>query len=114
MIRIDTEIYLKHTATDLETLNEPSSIDFLVLGNYSGDSDFRNLSSLSFDFPLTQNSETIFQEKLSTVAEEILFYQETTLEITEQTEGEEESDKKEEIDRFFSQVWTLYFDGSKS
>jgi len=45
MIRIDREIYLKHTVTDLETLNEPSSIDFLVLGNYSCDYDFGNLSS---------------------------------------------------------------------
>jgi hypothetical protein len=28
MIRIDRERYLKHTVTDLETLNEPSSTDF--------------------------------------------------------------------------------------
>jgi hypothetical protein len=40
MIRIDRESYLKHTFTDLETLNEPSSTDFPVLGNYSCDSDF--------------------------------------------------------------------------
>jgi hypothetical protein len=35
MIRIDRERYLKHTVTDLEALNEPSSTDFPVLGNYS-------------------------------------------------------------------------------
>jgi hypothetical protein len=44
MIRIDRERYLKHTVTDLETLNEPSSTDFPVLGNYSCDSDFGNFS----------------------------------------------------------------------
>jgi hypothetical protein len=43
MIRIDRERYLKHTVTDLETLNEPSSTDFPVLGNYSCDSYFEKL-----------------------------------------------------------------------
>jgi hypothetical protein len=85
MIRIDRERYLKHTVRDLEALNEPSSTYFPMLGNYSCDSDFENLSPLSSDFPLTQNSEIIFQEKFSTVAEETLFYQEPVLEITEQT-----------------------------
>jgi hypothetical protein len=89
MIRIDRERYLKHIVTDLETLNEPSSTDFPVLGNYSCDSDFGNFSPLSSDVPLTQNSEMIFQEKLSTTAEETLFCQEPALEIMEQTGGEE-------------------------
>jgi hypothetical protein len=62
MIKIDTERYLKHIVTNLETLNEPSSADFPVLGNYSYDTDFENFSPLSFDAPLTQNSEIIFQE----------------------------------------------------
>jgi hypothetical protein len=31
MIKIDREIYLKHTVTDLETINKPSSIDFPML-----------------------------------------------------------------------------------
>jgi hypothetical protein len=44
MIRIDRERYLKHIVTDLETLNEPSSTDFPMLGNYSCDSDFGNFS----------------------------------------------------------------------
>jgi hypothetical protein len=114
MIRIDRERYLKHIVTDLETLNEPSSTDFPMLGNYSCDSDFGNFSPLSSDVPLTQNSEMIFQENCPTTTEETLFCQEPALEITEQTGGEEESDKKEEADRFFPQVWTLYFDGSKS
>jgi hypothetical protein len=43
MIIIDRERYLKHTVTDLETLNEPSSTDFPVLGNYSCDSYFGKL-----------------------------------------------------------------------
>jgi hypothetical protein len=38
MIKIDRERYLKHTVTDIETLNEPSSTDFPILGNYSCDS----------------------------------------------------------------------------
>jgi hypothetical protein len=82
MINIDRERYLKHSVTDLETLNEPSSIDFPVLGNYSCDSDFRNFSPLSSDVPLTQNFEMIFQEELPTTAEETLFCQERALEIT--------------------------------
>jgi hypothetical protein len=113
MIRIDREIYLKHTIIDLETLNEPSSTDFPALGNYSCDFNFGNLSPHSSEVPLTQNYEMIFQNKLPTVAEETLFYQEPALEITKQTGGEEESDKKEEANRKTPQVWTLYFDGSK-
>jgi hypothetical protein len=66
MIRIDRERYLKHTITDLKTLNEPSSTDFPMLGNYSCDSYFENFSPLSSDVPLTQNSEKIFQEELPT------------------------------------------------
>jgi hypothetical protein len=61
MIRIDRERYLKHNVTNLETLNEPSLADFLVLGNYSYNSDFGNFSSLSSDVPLTQNSKMTFQ-----------------------------------------------------
>jgi hypothetical protein len=98
MIRIDRERYLKHTITDLETLNEPSSIYYLVLGNYSCDFDFGNFSPLPSDVPLTQNSEMILHEKLLMTIEEILFCQEPAL---------------EEADRFCPQVWTLYFDGSK-
>jgi hypothetical protein len=94
MIRIDRERYLKHIVTDLETLNEPSSTDFPVLGNYSCDSDFGNFSPLSSDVPLTQNSEMIFQENLPTTTEETLFCQGPALEITEQVGGKEESDKK--------------------
>jgi hypothetical protein len=62
MIRIDRERYLKHIVTDLEVLNEPSSTDFPVLGNYSRDTDFGNFSPLSYDVPLTQNFEMNFQE----------------------------------------------------
>jgi hypothetical protein len=114
MIRIDRERYLKHTITDLETLNEPSSTDFPVLGNYSYDSDFRNFSSLSSDVPLTQNSEMTFQENLPTVVEEILSYQEPLLKTMEKIGRKEETSRQEEIDGFPSLVWTLYFDGSKS
>jgi len=33
MVRIDRERYLKHTVTNLEDLNEPSSTYFPILGN---------------------------------------------------------------------------------
>ena len=75
MIRIDMERYLKHIFTDLESLNEPSSTNFPVLGKYSYDSNFGNLSPLSSDVPLTQNSEMDFQVNLLVAVEEILFYQ---------------------------------------
>jgi hypothetical protein len=55
-----------------------------------------------------------FQENLSTTAEEILFCQEPLLKTMEQIGGKEESGRKKETDGFLSQVWTLYFDGSKS
>jgi hypothetical protein len=83
MIRIDRERYLKHTVTDLEALNKPSSTDFPVLGNYSCDYDFGNFSPLSSNVPLTQNSEMTFQENLSTATQEILFYQEPLFKTTE-------------------------------
>jgi hypothetical protein len=57
MIRIDRERYLKHTVTDLETPNEPSSTDFPILGNYSCESYFRNFPPLlsMFLLPKTLN-----------------------------------------------------------
>jgi hypothetical protein len=82
MIRIYRERYLKHTVTDLETLNEPSSTDFPVLGNYSCDSYFGKFSPLLSDVPLTQNSEIVFQEKFPIPIEETLFFQEPVLEIS--------------------------------
>jgi hypothetical protein len=68
MIRNDRERYLKHIVTDLEAFNEPSLVDFLVLGNYSSDYDFNNFSPLSSDVPHTQNCEMNFQVNLLAVA----------------------------------------------
>ena len=48
------------------------------------------------------------------VVEKTLFFQETSLEITEQTKGKEESNRKKGADKFYPQIWTLYFDGYKS
>jgi hypothetical protein len=114
MIRIDREMYLKHTITNLEAFNEPSLTYFPVLGNYSCDSDFKNFSPLSSDVPLTQNSETTFQVNILVAAEESLFYQEPLSETTKKVGGGEEVSRHGEVYDFRSQVWTLYFDGSKS
>jgi ribonuclease HI len=114
MIRIDRERYLKHTVIDLETLNEPSSTDFFVLGNYSCDSYFGNFYPLLSDVPLTQNHEMVFQEKLLILIEETLFCQEHVLDNSELAEGKEESNREREVDTPCPQCWTLLFDGSKS
>jgi hypothetical protein len=114
MIIIDRERYLKHTSTDLETLNEPSSTDFLILGNYSCESFFGNFSPLPSDVPLTQNSEVVFREKLPIPLGGTFCCQEPVQEIIGQKIGEQEINKKEETDNTRSQMWTIYFDGSKS
>jgi hypothetical protein len=84
-----------------------------MLGNYSCDSYFRNFSAPSSDVPLTQNCKIIFQEEVSMTVGETLFYQESVLEIIELIGDNEESDIKEEYDKFRPQFWTLYFEGSK-
>jgi hypothetical protein len=73
MIKIDRERYMKHTVTDLETPNEPSSTYFPILGNYSCESYFGNFAPLLSDVPLTQNYELIFQEKSPIPTGDILF-----------------------------------------
>jgi hypothetical protein len=113
MIRIDRERYLKHTVTDLEAFNEPSSTDFPMLGNYSYDSDFRNFSPLSSDVPLTQNSEMNFQVNLLEGRRNHLLSR-TSVGNNRQGIRDEEITRHEEVAKFLSQVWTLYFDGSKS
>jgi hypothetical protein len=82
MIVIDRERYLKHMVLDLETLNEPSSTSFPMLGNYSCDSHFRNFYPLLSDAPLSQNSKMVFQEKSSIPTEYTLFYQDPVLQTT--------------------------------
>jgi hypothetical protein len=114
MISVDREKYLKHIVTDLEAFNKPSSTYFPVLGNYYCDSDFVNFSPLSSDVPLTKNYEMDFQVNILVAAEEILFCQEPMLETTNKVCGEKEVTRHEEADKFCSQIWTLYFDGSKS
>jgi hypothetical protein len=114
MIKIDRERYLKHTVTDLETPNETSSTDFPILGNYSCESYFRNFAPLLSDVPLTQNFEFIFQEKTPIPIGDILFYQNSVLELAKQEVREQETNKGNENSDSRSQIWTLYFDGSKS
>jgi hypothetical protein len=74
MTRIDRERYMKHTVTDLETLNKTSCTYFPVLGNYSCDSYFMKFSSLPYDVPLTQKSEMVFQEESPIPIEETLLF----------------------------------------
>ena len=96
MIRINRERYLKHTVTDLETSNEPSSTDFPILGNYSYDSYFRKFSPTLSDVPLTQNSELISQEKSSIPIGDTLFCQNLALELAKQEVKEQETNKGNE------------------
>jgi hypothetical protein len=85
-----------------------------VLGNYSCDSNFRNFSPLLCDIPPTQNFEMTFQVNLLEAEEERIFYQEPLLETTDKVYEDEKITRPEEVSKFRSQVWTLYFDGSKS
>jgi hypothetical protein len=55
-----------------------------------------------------------FQIILLVVEKETLFCQELLLETTYKVGGEEEVSTHGEADHFCSQVWTMYFDGSKS
>jgi hypothetical protein len=114
MLRIDREIYLKHTLIDLESFNEPSSTYFPMVGNYSCNYDFENFSPLSSDVPLTQKSKMTFQVNLMEEAEESILCQESLLETIEKVYEDEKITRPEEVVKFHSQVWTLYFDGSKS
>jgi len=82
MIIINSERYLKHTITDLETLNEPASTDFPVLGNYSCDSHFREFYPLLFTIPLTQKFKVIFHEEPLPPIEHALFFQNLVIELT--------------------------------
>jgi len=70
---------MKHTDTDLETLNEPTSMDFPMLGNYSCDSHFENFSPPLSNVPFTQKSEMIFQEESLMPTGDSLFCQNSTL-----------------------------------
>ena len=55
-----------------------------------------------------------FQVNLLATTKESIFFQEPLLETTNKLYGDEKITRPEEVAKFFSQVWTLYFDGSKS
>jgi hypothetical protein len=114
MIRIDRERYLKHVVINLESFNEPSLTDFPMQGNYSCNFDFGNFSPLSYDVPLTQNYKMTFQVNLLEAAEERIFFQKPLLETIDKVYRDENVIRPEEVAEFCSQVWALYFDGSKS
>jgi hypothetical protein len=114
MIIIDRERYLKHTVFDMETPNKPASTDFPILGNYSCDSHFKNLAPLLSNVLLTQNSEIIFQEESPMPIGDSLFCQNPTLGLVKEKNGEQNTSDGREKSDCHSQIWTLYFDGSKS
>jgi hypothetical protein len=114
MIRTNREIYLKHIVTNLEAFKEPSLAYFPVLGHYSYDSNFGNFASLSPDVPLTQKSEMTFQVNLLESIEESIFCQDPLSGATYKEDEGEKITRHEEVTKFFSLVWTLYFDVSKS
>jgi hypothetical protein len=85
-----------------------------VIGNYSYGSDFINFSPLSSDVPLTQKSKMTFQLNLLGAAEQSIFCQNPLSRATDKEGQGEKITRHEEVTKFFSQFWTLYFDGSKS
>jgi hypothetical protein len=114
MISIDMKIYLKHIVTNLEDFNEPLSTNFLMLVNYSCDSDFGNFTPCSFDITLTQKSKMNFQVNILEAVEERISCQDLMLGAADKEYGGEKITRHEEVNNFFSQVWTLYFDEYKS
>jgi ribonuclease HI len=114
MIRIDRERYLKHTVTNLETPNEPSSTEFPVLGNYSCDSYFRISPPFPSDVPITQNSELVFRNREPTPAGGTLFRQEYVQENPRQKIRKQQGDEEEGTGNTRSQIQTMCFDRSKS
>jgi ribonuclease HI len=114
MIRIDRERYLKHIITDLDTPNEPSSTEFPVLGNYSCDSDFGNFTPHVSDIPPTQKSKMIFQVDLLAATEGSILCQDSPSGVADKEDESEKIARHEEVSNFPPQIWTLYFDGSKS
>jgi hypothetical protein len=67
MIKINREKYLKHTVTDLEAPNEPSSLEFPILGNYSCDYDFDNLSPCVSNVFLSQKLDLSLHDNLEII-----------------------------------------------
>jgi hypothetical protein len=61
MITINQEKYLKHIVTYLEAPNEPSYTEFPLLGNYSCDYGFGNLSPCLSEVLFSQKSELSHQ-----------------------------------------------------
>jgi len=61
-IKINMEKYLKHTVSELEAPNEPSSTKFPMLGNYSYDSDFGKFQPCLSKVLFSQKSELPLQE----------------------------------------------------
>jgi ribonuclease HI len=85
-----------------------------VLGNYSCDSDFGNFSPHMSDIPSTQKSEMIFQIDLLVATEESILYQDSPIGVADKEVEIIKIARHEEVRNFPPQIWTLYFDGSKS
>jgi hypothetical protein len=114
LIKIEREIYLKCTITDLEMPNKPSSIDFLVLGNYSCDSDFINLAPYQSDISSKKKYEMVFQIDSLVASKENMTHQEFLTKVVAQEVEIEETINHVEIGNPSPLMWTMYFDDSKS
>jgi hypothetical protein len=112
MIRIDRERYLKHTVIDLETLNEPSSTEFPMLGKYSYDFDFGNFTTHISDIPSTQNFEMIFQIDVLVTSKESILCQYVSTKLVDNKVEIEKITRHEEVRNSSPQICTLYFYGS--
>jgi hypothetical protein len=73
------------------------STDFLVLGNYSCDSHFREFAPLLSAVPLTQNSEIIFHEEPPTPIENARFCQNPAIEFMRREIGKKEISIEERV-----------------
>jgi ribonuclease HI len=85
-----------------------------VLGNYSCDFFFGNFTPHMFDIPPTKKSKMIFQIDLLAASEESILCQDAPIEVADKEVEIEKIARHEEVRNSPPQIWTLYFDGSKS
>jgi hypothetical protein len=55
---------MKHTVTDLEVINEPSSSEYPILGSYSLNSNYGNFIVMTFEIQETKMLDVVLQTNL--------------------------------------------------